>query len=111
MKRVELVHLLELKEFFCTYLPSLNYPVLVMIRNQTTTTAFYLESRFPSLDKLFEDELDLDEELFQLAPHIQFMHISRKEHSVAVSSKFVNVRTATHKRDRIMSLQVRDFTQ
>lgn len=60
MKREELTHLAELKAFFCSYLPSLTQPALVMIRNQSMTTAFYLEGAFPQLDNLFEPEKDKD---------------------------------------------------
>jgi hypothetical protein len=77
MKRVELVHLVELKAFFCSYLPSLTHPVLVMIRHESVTTAFYLEGNFPPLDTLFEWEKDEDKLRFQLVPHVKFMHISR----------------------------------
>ena len=110
MKRIELVHLVELKAFFCSYLPSLTHPVLVMIRHQSMTTAFYIERSFPVLASLFEPEKDKEKPLFQLAPHVQFMHISRIQHSIAVSSKFVNIRTAVNSKNDMMSLQVRDFT-
>lgn len=58
MKRVELVHLVELKAFFCSDLPSLIHPVLVFIRHKNMTTAFYLESSFPLLENLFEPQED-----------------------------------------------------
>jgi hypothetical protein len=78
MKRVELVHLVDLKDFFCSKLPSLTHPVLVMIRHKSMTTAFYLEGSFPLLENLFEPEEDKEKQIFfQLAPHVQFMQISR----------------------------------
>ena len=77
MKRIELEQLWELKEFFCSDLPSLTHPVLVMIRHQSMTTAFYIERSFPRLDSLFEYEKDEDKLKFQLVPHVRFMHISR----------------------------------
>ena len=77
MMRIELEQLWELKEFFYSYLPSLTHPVLVMIRHQSMTTAFYIESRFHGLDSLFKHKKDEDKLKFQLVPHVRFMHISR----------------------------------
>jgi hypothetical protein len=77
IKRVELVNILDLKEFFCSDLPSLTHPVLVMIRHQSMTTGFYIESSFPRLDSLFEYEKDEEKLKYQLVPHVRFMHISR----------------------------------
>jgi hypothetical protein len=77
IKRVELVNIFDINEFFCYDLPSLTHPVLVMIRHQSMTTAFYIESRFHGLDSLFKHKKDEDKLKFQLVPHVRFMHISR----------------------------------